>query len=136
MLVFSQTPQPPSALPPGGCRIQSPLVPPPPPAQEETCHLSPGLLQLTSWPLPEENGENRNQITSFPCSKPSTGCPGASDGKESACSAGHLGLTSASGRSPGEGNVYPLQCSCLENAMDRGAGRAAVHGLAESDTTE
>ena len=43
------------------------------------------------------------------------------DGKESACSAGDLGMIPGSGRSPGEGNGYPLQYSCLENSMDRGA---------------
>ena len=41
-----------------------------------------------------------------------------------------------SGRSPGEGNGNPLQYSCLENPMDGGAWRAAVHRFAESDTTE
>ena len=62
------------------------------------------------------------------------GCPGGLDGKESACSAGDLGLIPGWGRSPGEGNVYPLQYSCLENPMDRGAWWAAAHGVAQSLT--
>ena len=41
-----------------------------------------------------------------------------------------------SGRSPGVGNDIPLQYSCLENSMDRGAWKAIVHGVAESCTTE
>ena len=49
------------------------------------------------------------------------GLPGGSDGKESACSAGNQGSIPALGRSPDEGNGYPLQYSCLENPMDRGA---------------
>ena len=42
--------------------------------------------------------------------------PGGSDGEESACSAGDNGSIPGSGRSPGEGNGYPLQYSCLENS--------------------
>ena len=45
---------------------------------------------------------------------------------------GDLGLIPGSGRSYGEGNFYPLQYSCLENPMDRGAWRATVHGVAMS----
>ena len=57
--------------------------------------------------------------------------------KNQPTNAGDAGLISGSGRSPGEGNGNPLQCSCLENPMDRGAWRAAVHGLIpELDTTE
>ena len=47
-----------------------------------------------------------------------TGYPGSSDGEESAYNAGNLGLIPGSGRSPGEGNINPLQYSCLENPMD------------------
>ena len=47
------------------------------------------------------------------------GFPGSSDGKESACNTGDLGSILVSKRSPGEGNGYPLQYSCLENSMDR-----------------
>ena len=45
--------------------------------------------------------------------------PGGSDGKETACNAGDLGLISGLGRSSGDGNGYPLQYSDLENSMDR-----------------
>ena len=48
------------------------------------------------------------------------GFPGGSDGKESACSAGDLGLISGLRRSPQEGNGNPFHYSCLENPMDRG----------------
>ena len=47
--------------------------------------------------------------------------PGNSEGKESACNVGDMCSVSRSGRSPGEGNGYPLQHSCLENSMDGGA---------------
>ena len=62
------------------------------------------------------------------------GFPGGSDGKEYACNAGDLGLIAGLGRFPGEGNGYPLQYSCLENSMDRGAWRATVHGFPKSQT--
>ena len=48
-------------------------------------------------------------------------CSDGSDSKESACNAGDSGLLLGLGRIPGEGNSYPLQYSCLENSMDRGA---------------
>ena len=57
-----------------------------------------------------------------------------SDGKESSCNAGELGLILRSGRFPGEGDGYLLQYSCLENSMDRGAWQAIVHGVAKSQT--
>ena len=48
--------------------------------------------------------------------------------------AGYMGWIPGSGRSPGGGNGNPLQYSCLENPMDRGAWRATVHGAAKSRT--
>ena len=62
------------------------------------------------------------------------GSPGGSDGKESACNAGDLGSIPGSGKSPGEGNGYPLQYVCLGNAMDRGTWWATVSGAAKSWT--
>ena len=52
--------------------------------------------------------------------------------QESACNVGGPGSISGLGRSPGEGNGYPLNCSCLENSMDRGAWWDTVHGVAKS----
>ena len=67
----------------------------------------------------------------------SIGFPGGSDGKESACNAGDPGSIPGLGRPLKEGNIEPLQYSCLENPMDRGAWQAAVHwGCKESHTTE
>ena len=68
------------------------------------------------------------------------GCPGGTCGRESACDAGatgDLGLISGSRRSPGGGHGHPLQYSCLEIPMDRGAWWATVHGVTkEVNTTE
>ena len=62
---------------------------------------------------------------------------GISNGEESACNTGDLGLIPELGRSSGEGNGNPIQYSCLENPMDRGAWRASVLGdCKESDMTE
>ena len=60
---------------------------------------------------------------------PKRGLPGGSAGKESACNVGDLGLIPGLGRSPGEGNGYPLLYSGLENSMD-----CIVHGVAKSWT--
>ena len=57
-----------------------------------------------------------------------------SEGKVSARNAGDPGLIPESGRSPGEGNGNPLQYSCLENPMDRGAWQATVHRVPKSRT--
>ena len=66
------------------------------------------------------------------------GFPDGSAGKESACSAGDMedaGSIPGSGRFPGEGNGNPLQYSCPENPMDRGAWWAP-RGRKELDMTE
>ena len=62
------------------------------------------------------------------------GVPGGSVGKESACNAGDPGSIPVLGRSPGEGNGYAFQYSCLENSMDRGAWQTTVHGITKSQT--
>ena len=59
--------------------------------------------------------------------------PGSSGGRESTCNAGDLGSVPGF---PGEGNGYPLQYSCLDNSMDRGAWQATVHEVAKSQMTE
>ena len=91
------------------------------------------IWRLGKWqPNPslwDQGRKHKYKMISFPC---------GSEGKESTCNAGDPvpGL----GRSPGEGNGYPLQSSCLENPMDRGALRATGHkgpwGHKESDMTE
>ena len=73
----------------------------------------------------EENSYSYMQILGF---------PGGSDGKESACNAGDQGWIPGSGRSSGEGNGYPLQYSCLENFMDRGAWCPTVLVVTKSQT--
>ena len=62
------------------------------------------------------------------------GFPGGSEVKAPVCSVGDLGSIPGLGRFPGEGNGNPLQYSCLENPMDRGAWWAIVHGVAKSRT--
>ena len=65
--------------------------------------------------------------------------PDGTSGKEPACQCRRRkrhGLIPGLGRSPGGGHGNPLQCSCLENPMDRGAWRATVHRITELDTTE
>ena len=60
------------------------------------------------------------------------GFPGGSNCR--VCIVGDPGSVPGSGRSPGSGNSYPLQYSCLENSMDRGAWQTTVHGVAKRQT--
>ena len=60
------------------------------------------------------------------------GLPWWLSGKESTCNAGDAGSIPGLGRCPGEGNGHPLQCTCLENSMDRGTQWAMVHVVAKS----
>ena len=65
------------------------------------------------------------------------GFPGGLNGKESTCKAGDTKSTSSTpglGRPPGGGHGNPLQYSCLENPMDRGAQQAIVHRVTKSRT--
>ena len=62
------------------------------------------------------------------------GFPGGSDGKETTCNVGDLGLIPGSGTSLGGGHGNSLQYSCLENPKDRGAWWTAVHRVAKSRT--
>ena len=62
--------------------------------------------------------------------------PWCLSGKESNCHAGDADSIHRLRRFPGGGNGNPLQYSCQENPKDRGAWQAAVHEVAESDTTE
>ena len=89
-------------------------------------------LQCSCWRIPgmgEPGGllsmgshsQTRLKQLSSNSSKIRMGFPCSSVGKESACSAGDLDSVPGSGRSPGEGNGNPLQYSCLESSMDRGA---------------
>ena len=62
------------------------------------------------------------------------GFPGSSDSRESTYNAGYLGSIPVLGRSPREGSGCPLQCSCGENSIDRGAWQAIVRGVTKSRT--
>ena len=76
----------------------------------------------------------KGQFFAFPIFLALPGFPGGSEVKASAWNVGDPGSIPGLGRSPGEGNGNPLQYSCLENPMDRGAWWATVHGVAKSLT--
>ena len=87
---------------------------------------------MKGWGTGIEECGQKVQISSYKINK-LQGCksdfPGGSVGKESACNTGDLGSIRGLERSPGERNGNPLQYSCLENSMDRGAWWATVHGV-------
>ena len=79
-------------------------------------------------------GERSKRVRTDVCLQLIWASLGGSDGKDSACSAGDLGLIPVSGRSSGEGNGYLLQYSCLENSMDMEPGGLQSMGLHKSQT--
>ena len=98
-----------------------------------------GLPFPSPGDLPNPGIEPRSpvlQADSLPAEPPATpeGLPCSSNSKESACNTGVPGSISGSGRSYGEENGNPLQYSCLENPMDRGAWWATVYGIPNSWT--
>ena len=98
------------------------------------CPVQPVLLiSQSSW-LITVCRDNHHDFLVHLCTLP--GFSGGLDGKESASArkAGDSGSIPGSGRCPGEGEGYPLQYSCLENSMDRGAWRATAHEVAKSWT--
>ena len=74
-----------------------------------------------------KNSSDFSLVQGFPCS---------SAGKESACNVGDLGSIPGLGRYLGEGNGNPLQYTCMENPINRGAWWATVDRVAEWDTTK
>ena len=98
------------------------------------------ILEWVAFPFSRGSSWPRDQIQvsciagRFFTSWATRDFPGGSDGKESTCDAWDLGSIPGLRRSPAEGKGYPLQYSCLENSMDRGAWQAVVHGVAKSRT--
>ena len=89
--------------------------------------------QMTKQNSISVNSNNKNPISILYVTKNVLGFPGG-EGKQSVCNAGDLDSIPGWGRSSGKGNGSPLQCSCLENSMDRGAWQAKVRGVTKSWT--
>ena len=89
--------------------------------------LPPSLQKFASGTCQESHNIERNYGFHSRC------FPGGTSRKEPA---GDTGVIPGSERSPGGGHDNPLQYSCLENPMDRGAWWATVHSVTQSDTTE
>ena len=120
------------------------LLPPPttsdpgekePHRRDPCCDLDSGVISITLCHILFVRRERRIIVSLF---GERTGLPtwfnGGKKKKKMPANAGDPGSISESGRSPGEANGNPLQCSCLENPMDREAWWAIVHGVAKSQT--
>ena len=99
---------------------------------QSTSVLENSLEKATGWCVQKAQWSNALGFyfkDSYAALLTSQDFPGSSVSKESPCSAGDPGSIPGWGRSHGEGNGNPLQYSCLENPMDRGAWWATVHGV-------
>ena len=85
-------------------------------AEIDACKHSQLILDQSSIPFHQEI-----LVFSINCPRIFKSPHDGSEGNGSTCNAGDLGSVSVLGKSPGEGNCYPLQYFCLENSMDRGA---------------
>ena len=95
-------------------------------------HGQRSLAGYSPWDCKElDTTEQLSLLGSYPI----LGFRHSSDGRECICNERDLGSTPGWGRSPGEENGNPLQYSCLENPMDRGAWRATVHGVTTEQLT-
>ena len=94
--------------------------------QDDVCHVQAQSKLKTMYAV--------SKLCLFSLSANGMGFPGGATGKETACNAGDTGSVPESGRSPGGGCGNPLQYSCLENLVDRGAWQATVHEIAKSWT--
>ena len=90
---------------------------------------------IHAHPYFERKNHSSHSAANFPCQYMCTwGLPGGSVSEEYVCNVGDLRLIPGLGRSPGEGNGYPLQYSHLENSMKRGDWQAIDNGVAKSQT--
>ena len=90
-----------------------------------------GHVHSQEWDVGWEHNENYFRLKNNGYAFLSKGLPRWLSGKESTCNAGDVGSIPGLGRSPGGGHDNPLQYSCLENPMDRGAWWATVLGIAK-----
>ena len=97
-------------------------------------HLKNLRTEVKNLEYSKQSWKNMGILDVWDCLETQWGFPSGSEGKESACNVRDPGLILESGRSLEEGNGNPLQYSCLENPIDRGAWWATVHGFTKSQT--